>query len=167
LTLESGFFWNYEIELNGFNLGWLTIETDTGVTIQCGNLNQMIGYNGAILPRIVGDFDKNGNGYYFMKLYYGSKGYFSGTISGMINRPFSIASSELYLRGTLTKKSDVVVEDYVVGIIATDGARLDARDVIVPYIGCYKGSIINFYGGTATLSQTKNTITANGIIFQD
>ena len=58
-----------------------------------------------------------------------------------------------------------------IGIYATRGSTINAEDADASGAGdkgiyAYKGSTINADGATGTLSQTANTLTSSGIIFQ-
>ena len=179
ISLLSGFVMSEQVLVESLDLSWITITGDDAetvidrsalVTSFGGSYSAFCAINGGALP-IIGqlfNMDTSGNGAVRdgVRVNNGSTviilsgcGVKNAGRHGVTTNQSSVCAVGAIFTGAITCG------------ITTNGGIVYAVDSDVSGAGVYgfeviKGGIISAKGATGTLSQTANTLTANGIIFQ-
>ena len=169
ITLLTGYIWNEAIEIDGQNLGWITITSDTAVRIVCTNVICMKATGGAVAPKIAGDYDKNNTSGDFLQCLYNSCGELESLdLIGLAAFPANaqLGGKITMLSANCVKHASATASDCAA--YALTGGEIVARSATVPYATVDQGGKIYLSGGTATggESVTVNTLAATGYILQ-
>ena len=165
IELESGYVWDTNILVDGTDAGWIQIEPESGATISVTASAPVNGINGAILPVVNGDYTKTNSGS-FVTASGGSVGAFYGTLTGIINVPIQASTGSTIIISGSTITRDAGATDAATTCQALDGGKVCARNATIPRASVFYGGLFTFDGGTGGVSQTVNTLTGDGIIFQ-
>ena len=181
IQLLSGFVMNEQVLIESLDLSWITItgvDAETvinrsALTIYCGKgYPAFAAINGGFLP-IIGqlfNMDKSGTA----SDRHGILAYSNSR--AIVLNGCGVKNAGTYgihaVRGsTINAYSANASGAGYYGIVAAQGSTINAGDADASGAGSYgisvaHGSLIAAIGATGTLNQAKNTLTANGIIFQ-
>lgn len=165
IELESGYVWDSTIRVDGVDTGWIQIEPESGATISITADPALTGINGAVLPVLKGDYTKTNSGQ-VLRATSGSVAVFDGTLAGIINVPFIANNGGVIDMTGCTITKDAGVTTTATASQALNGGKICARNATIPRAEVAFGGLFTFNGGTGAVSQTVNTLTGNGIIFQ-
>jgi len=167
LELQSGFVWNETVNVSGVNLGWITIKTAPGVTINCGGILNIRADAGGVSPKIQGDYTKNGSGNTFIRVDDNGEAIFDGTLSGFINVPIRVASGGKVEASFCTFTKNPGASSAPTALQVLFGGTLIVRgsswDSLLEVFG---GGIAYANSSSGSLSFSANTLNSNGIIFK-
>jgi hypothetical protein len=167
LQIQSGYSLTDNITLDGGDYSHVRVTVASG-TITCNTTGTIFNVtNGAVGPKVTGTYDKNNQAGIFALTTDG--GFIN--VSGIVMT--NVADECLYTarativaqNANITKHASAVAADTAATAL---GGTIEAAGATLPYVTIDSGGIVKIDGGTATggTSETVNTLTAQGIIFQ-